>query len=48
MFSKENFSLNMNIDTINLLVFANGVSFRKSKKASMVAMLSLIIELPRF
>ena len=38
----------MNIDTINLLVFADGVSFRKSKTASMVAMLSSIIELPHF
>jgi hypothetical protein len=36
----------MNIDTINLLVFADGVSFRKSKTATMVVMLSSIIELP--
>ena len=34
------------LDSINLLVFADGVTFRKSKSSSMVAQLSCIVEMP--
>jgi hypothetical protein len=33
-------------NSINLLVFADGITFRKSKSSSMVAKLSSIVELP--
>jgi len=33
-------------DSINLLVFADGITFRKSKSSSMVSMLSSIVEMP--
>jgi len=33
-------------DSINLLVFADGITFKKSKSSSMVAQLSCIVEMP--
>jgi hypothetical protein len=33
-------------ESINLLVFADGITFKKSKSSSMVAMLSSIVEMP--
>ena len=43
LFYKENIK---NKNSINLLVFADGISFRKSKSSSMVSMLSSITEMP--